>query len=82
MKTEIQEKIKNYLCKSFGITSSKLEMHTNLLDHWIMDSIHVLTIAQFLESEFAIELTADDMDMNNFTNLHQLSHFVFQKMSL
>jgi acyl carrier protein len=82
MTTTIQAKIKTYLCHEFNIAHQELLPDTNLLDHWVTDSIHLLTIVQFLEQEFSVNITADDMDMKNFNNLSVLTHFVEQKILL
>ena len=81
MKTQIQEKIKNYLCRTFDIEQDQLQPDTMLLEKWIIDSIHLLSIAQFMETEFHVELVAGDMDMTNFSTINQMSSLVLRKTS-
>lgn len=79
MKAPIQEKLKNYLCQAFGIDSKVITENTNLLNDWITDSIHVLTIVQFLENHFKLEIQPEDLDMNYFKSISRLADFIIMK---
>ena len=82
MNASIQAKIKNFLCHNFTYASEQLSLDLDLLENLIQDSIHVLAIAQFLETEFNLTLNADDMEMRNFSTLKHLTDFVVLKMSV
>ena len=81
MRLSIQQKIKSYLVKVFFIDQSQLTPNALLIDQWIWDSIHLLTIAQYLEQEFCLSLTAEDMESKNFATLDSLTNFVLRKIS-
>lgn len=79
MSTEIKDKIKNFLIEQFSIPREKFDEKLNLLDGWIVDSIHLLSVVHFLENEFKIDIVAEDMQSENFINLTTIMNFIRSK---
>lgn len=75
--TEVRTRIRSYLEENFQISASaSLQDDTSLLDEGIVDSMGILTLVEFLEGEFGIEVTDDDLVGENFASIDALHAFV------
>ena len=53
---------------------------TPLMKSSIIDSLSIMYLIKFIETEFSIEVDASDLAENNFDSLERLSHFVLNKV--
>lgn len=59
----------------------QLGQHDSLLDNGIIDSLGTLEVVQFLEDEFGVEVTDDEMVADHFDSVHSIAQFVESKQS-
>lgn len=52
---------------------------THLLDDGILDSLGMLRMVEFLESNFGIKVEADEINRQNFKSINSLAAFVETK---
>ncbi len=52
---------------------------TALLDSRVLDSLMALQLITYLESEFAIVVTDDDLDPENFNSIRRMAALVARK---
>lgn len=73
--------IREFILTQFPLARrKKIEDNDALLDSGIIDSMGVLEVTTFLESEFEITLTEDEMVSDNFQSIATLAEFVQSKI--
>ena len=77
--TEIPAKIRAFILASIHIPN--LVDDDNLFESGIVNSLFAVEFMTFLEKEFKIEVTMDDLDIANFQSISAASDFVSRKKS-
>ena len=76
----VEQRIHKFLLERFPLARKmKLERDTALLEKGILDSLGILDVVSFLESEFSITINDEELVPENFQNLDTLSSFVGNK---
>jgi acyl carrier protein len=76
----IEKKIHSFLLEKFPLArKSGVENDTALLEKGILDSLGILDVVSFLESEFSITINDEELVPENFNSLGTLSSFVEKK---
>lgn len=74
---EVKEKLRTYLRENFpAAASSSVGDDTSLLEEGIVDSMGILSLVTFLEDEFGMEISDDDLVGENFDSISALQAFV------
>lgn len=76
----IEQRIHRFLVEKFPLArKAKVDKDTALLEKGILDSLGILDVVSFLESEFSITIGDEELVPENFQNLNCLSSFVQNK---
>lgn len=76
----IERKIHSLLLEKFPLARKVgVEKDTALLEKGILDSLGILDVVSFIESEFSITISDEELVPENFQNLGTLSAFVQKK---
>jgi acyl carrier protein len=76
----ISDQIKRFLAQQFPATK-KTGIEDPLLKNGLIDSLGILDVVAFLEKEFAITITDEELLPENFDSIRNISNFVQQKMN-
>jgi acyl carrier protein len=72
--------IYSFLLDKFPLArKTGIEKNTPLLESGILDSLGILDVVSFLESEFSITISDEELVPENFQSLDTLSSFVLTK---
>jgi acyl carrier protein len=74
----IAERIRRFVVQQFPATKN-IGNEDSLLKNASIDSLGILEVVTFLENEFAIAISDDELLPENFESLLSLSKFVHQK---
>jgi acyl carrier protein len=74
----ISELIKNFLVQQFPATKN-IRNEDPLLKNGLIDSLGILEIVTFLENEFGITFTDEELLPENFESVRSLANFVRRK---
>jgi acyl carrier protein len=74
----IADRIKNFLGQQFPATK-KIGSEDPLLKTGLIDSLGILEVVSFLEKEFGIVISDEELLPENFGSVRNLSCFVRQK---
>ncbi len=77
---KIKNQLRQFLRNTFELTDpSALSDATSLLDSGLIDSMGVLELVMFLESEFGISLNDDEVVAENLDTIERIADFVVRK---
>lgn len=74
-----KETIRNFILDSINIPD--LNDDDNLFESGIVNSLFAVQLMTFLEKSFNIEVTMDDLSMDNFESINATSTFVQKKQN-
>jgi acyl carrier protein len=78
----ITERIRDFLFDNFPLARSKnIRDDDRLLELGIIDSMGVLDLVAFLEGEFGISMTDEELTQENFQTISRLAALVQEKVS-
>lgn len=66
----------------FGRGTSDLGPDDSLVEHGVIDSTGVLELVSFLESEFALKLSDEELVPGNLDSVNRLVHFIESKQAV
>jgi acyl carrier protein len=71
-------KIKTFLAQHFPMTKN-VSNDEPLLANGLIDSLGILEVVSFVENEFGIVVSDEDLLPENFGSIHSLTNFVHEK---
>ena len=71
-------KIKTFLAQQFPMTKN-VSNEEPLLTNGLIDSLGILEVVSFVENEFGIIVSDEDLLPENFGSIHSLTNFVHEK---
>lgn len=75
-----KEKVKAFILKQFPLSKkSEFNDETLLIETGILDSLGVLDLVSFLESEFSITIVDEELVPENFNSVEQIAVFLASK---
>jgi|MudIll2142460700_1097286.scaffolds.fasta_scaffold2105142_1 acyl carrier protein len=79
----VEESIIRFILATFPRAHQKgLDSGTLLLENGVVDSIGVLELVEFLENQFRIAVTDEDLTADNFRTVAQIGAFVLTKQCI
>jgi len=76
----IEDAIYNYVQEEI-YKGSAFDRNSNLLEGGRLDSVEIMKFISFLEKRFNIEIELEQVNPDNFANLHTIAAFVFNVLS-
>ena len=78
---EVRHRIRQFIIKQFPLArkQSIIEDDSPLLDSGIIDSLGVLDLVSFIEKEFKITISDEDLLAENFESIASMTAFVQSK---
>lgn len=76
--SKLTEFIKSDLARGKGVT--QLSETDDLVEAEIMDSLGIMKLILFLENNYSIKISDDDLTLENFTSIQTIDSLVQRKM--
>jgi len=73
----VQETIRSYLAQISGLVD--IADDVALFDHGYLDSLQAMELALFVADAFGVEVSQDDMRIENFASIEATAAFVERK---
>ena len=79
---QIDEVIRTYIIDELlhGEPPDELVGSTYLVEEQILDSLGIMSMANFLETRFGITIDAEEVTLDNFETIYAISAFVSSKL--
>ena len=74
--TNIEQKLREYIKNT---TKTDVDSDTLLVEQGIIDSMGVMDLIAFIQSNFQIEFTDDDLTAENFQNINTIAGLIGSK---
>jgi len=83
VQSEVIERVRNYVYENFLYMHAKFELRDDdrLLEKGVIDSMAIVEMISFIESEFGIRANEDEVSEANFGSLSGIARFVGEKQS-
>lgn len=78
MTEQIAGKVREYIIINTSVDT--LDDTLDIFDSGLVTSLFAIELMTFLEQQFAIKVTMNDLDMANFNSVDHITHFVEQKL--
>jgi acyl carrier protein len=78
--TNIKTKIKNYIIESTFDDVEKIKDDTLIFEEGILDSMGLLFLIEFLQEEFNLTTTDEELVVENFQSINSIIAFIESKM--
>lgn len=79
----IKEKVRNFLEKNMETFDDEESLgdDDNIFEQGFVDSSFAMQLVMFVEEDFSITVTDEDLDLINFSTINRVVQFVEGKMS-
>ncbi|WP_434752102.1 acyl carrier protein [Paenibacillus amylolyticus] len=73
----VAEKVNQYVLSNVNI--DRIDYDLDIFEEGLISSLFAIELMTFLERNFDIKITTDDLDMNNYKSIHRIADFVCNK---
>ncbi|WP_458626145.1 acyl carrier protein [Winogradskyella sp. PC D3.3] len=80
IETDIKTKIKNYIIQSTFDDIEKIKDDTLIFEEGILDSMGLLFLIEFLQEEFNLTTSDEELVVENFQSINNIIAFIESKM--
>lgn len=80
-KPEVAARLRAYLEAEFPNPVIALTDTTDLLGDWFVDSLGLVQVVMFIESEFSVTVSRADINGQNFQSISTLSDFIATRLA-
>jgi acyl carrier protein len=78
---QIEQKIREFIIKDLYYTEDKaIADEDSFLETGVVDSMGVMELVAFIQSEFGIEVAQQEIVVENFDSIRKLANFVRRKL--
>lgn len=75
-KSRIEEFIIEELCPALGIELDHIDEKESLIDAGILNSLGILQLLSFIDEELEIDISGEQIKMDNFKNIKTICNYV------
>lgn len=80
IETDTKTKIKNYIIESTFDDVEKIKDDTLIFEEGILDSMGLLFLIEFLQEEFNLTTSDEELVVENFQSINNIMTFIESKM--
>ena len=78
----IKEKVKSYIFQAVHVDNDKIKDDSLIFKEGFIDSMGFVLLISFLEEEFSIKSTDNDLIEDNFESINAITRFVVSKTTI
>ena len=76
MSEEIKEKLLDFIAGNFMVEREEIPLDRSLVDEGIVDSFGLIEIAAFIEREYKVPVSEEQMNRENFGSATRIINFI------
>ena len=74
---KLQEQISQFFAEDLKLEVPSVEL--DMVQNGLLDSLTFVNVLLYLEQEFGIEVSLDDLEVNNFCSIEKIARFIMQR---
>lgn len=78
----VEDNLVTFICRNFMVEPDEFSLDESLVDQGVIDSFGLVEISAFMEHEFNINVTEDDMNRENFGSVKKMVAFIIRAGTL
>ena len=82
MPLEIREKLLEFIVDNFMVEREGIDLDKSMIDEGVIDSFGLIEIAAFMEKEFRMKITEEQMIRSNFGSVNKIVDFIKRETNL
>jgi acyl carrier protein len=75
---DIHNKLVTFICRNFMVEPDEFSLEESLVDQGVIDSFGLVEISAFMQNEFGMNVTEDDMNRENFGSVKKMVVFILR----
>lgn len=75
----VKEKVSQFIVSHAGL--SDLDRDVDIFEAGLVDSLFAITLMEFIEKNFNIQIVTEDLNISNFKSVNAISAFIDNKVS-
>ena len=75
-KQKVQSSLIEFLCRQFLVEEQDIELNESLVDTGIIDSMGLIEIASYIETNYSFTVTEEMMNRSNFGSVIKIVDFI------
>jgi acyl carrier protein len=76
MRNDILERLLEFITRNFMVEREEIDLDKSMIDEGIIDSFGLVEIATFMENEFGMKITEEQMVRENFGSVNKIVGFI------
>lgn len=76
MSNDILERLLEFITRNFMVEREEVDLDKSMIDEGIIDSFGLVEIATFMENEFGMKITEEQMIRANFGSVNKIVGFI------
>ena len=76
MSNDILERLLEFITRNFMVEREEIDLDKSMIDEGIIDSFGLVEIATFMEIEFGMKITEEQMIRENFGSVNKIVGFI------
>lgn len=73
----VQQKVYTYILRNISV--DHVDYDLDIFDEGLVSSLFAIELMTFIEKNFAVKVTMEDLDMNNFKTVNSITRFIEHK---
>jgi methoxymalonate biosynthesis acyl carrier protein len=80
---ELKEKIRQFITRNLTVFDDEVEFgdSDNIFELGLVNSLYVMKLLQYVESEFEIVIENEDMDIKYFSSVDNIARLIERKLA-
>jgi acyl carrier protein len=80
---EVNSKIRNFIMSEFKSNTQTQDISNDysLIDSGVIDSVGIISLLNFLEKSFSVNISSDELMPENFDTINLITYFVEKKIN-
>ena len=78
---DLKEKVRTFIMENMAIIDDDIILNEtdNIFEKGFVDSMFAMRLVGFVESEFNIEVSNEDLDISNFSSVQNITKYINKK---
>ena len=77
----VEDNLVTFICRNFMVEPGEFSLEESLVDQGVIDSFGLVEISAFMEHEFNMNVSEDDMNRENFGSVKKMVAFIIRTVT-